>query len=179
MMKNTLLNTINLYKDLGDRALRTIFFKESEAEYLVQKNLITILLKNLNKLVVGNSKNLYEIEEQSSINSTAEKSQNSHTEITKLWEQTCKHLIKEVENLDVELHQKKSTEKEDETHQAAYFLSQVAQFSYYVGQIVSVLGNKFQNTIPNDSTRNNNISPENSSPVCFAKSDEVRDDYKI
>ncbi len=62
MMKNTLLNTINLYKDLGDRALRTIFFKESEAEYLVQKNLITILLKNLNKLVVGNSKNLYEIE---------------------------------------------------------------------------------------------------------------------
>ena len=181
-MKNIFLKTLHFYKDLGDRALCTIYLSESGEENIIQKNSTHILLNDLNKIVTLNSSNFKGLNQQFSSNSTAEIGQYSHAEIPKLWEETCICLFKELESLDKKFNQSKFIKKEDIIAQTDFIVSQLTQFSYYVGQIVSLSAsaeNKFQNVDATASSESDNNPPENSSPICFAKSDEVRDDYKI
>ena len=106
----------------------------------------------------------------------------SKREILKIWSHSWENLLKNISEDDWG-----NSEKLGETAAKKYTLSeekiqQLSDCAFLIGKMAAlaeILQPEKARTSTSEKLENLADMPENSSPVCFAKSDEVRDEYKI
>jgi hypothetical protein len=195
-MKDLFLKRFSYYKKLGDDTFSQLSEEQLLWQYNSESNSITTIVKHIS----GNMNSRW----TDFLNSDGEKSwRNRDTEfendiktkqeILEIWEKAWSvffdalHLIN-----DENLYTKIKIRGEEHTVLDA-ILRQLAHYPYHIGQIVyvakmlkkeawqtlSIAKNKSQDynleQLKNSDLQNR---PQNSSPVCFANSTEVRDDFK-
>lgn len=113
----------------------------------------------------------------------------SKTEVLQFWSESWEIIFKNIEEIPAEKWEKFGQITGKKSDFESMVLSQLSSCAFSVGQIIflaELLQNekdsaeKIQTKIPFSQKPENTADlPENSSPVCYAKSDEVRDEYKI
>ncbi|SFI59346.1 Protein of unknown function [Kaistella treverensis] len=113
----------------------------------------------------------------------------SKAEVLQFWSESWEILFKNIEESPAEKWEKFGQITGKKSDFESMVLSQLSSCAFSVGQIIflaELLQNeknsaeKIQTKILFSQKPENTADlPENSSPVCFAKSDEVRDEYKI
>ena len=196
-MKDLLQKRFQYYKDLGDKTFEQLNDQEVLWKHNEESNSIATIVKH----IAGNMKSrwtnfLTEDGEKSWRNRDAEFSDDitSKEDMLDIWEEGWQILFSALDQITPEnIHQTIFIRGEKHTIFDA-FLRQLAHYPYHIGQIVfvakmlkkedwktlSIAKNKSAEyhleVLKNQKTED---IPENSSPVCFAKSEEVRDEYKI
>ena len=196
-MKDLFLKRFKYYKDLGDKTFQQLTDEEVLWRYNEASNSISTIVKHLS----GNMKSrwtnfLTEDGEKSWRNrdSEFENDLQSKEEMLKIWEEGWQILFKALDQITPDnIHQMIFIRGEKLSVIDALF-RQLAHYPYHVGQIIFVakmIKNEDWKTLSIAKNKSEEYHlellknqksediPENSSPVCFAKSDEVRDEYKI
>ena len=196
-MKDLFLKRFKYYKDLGDKTFQQLTDEEVLWRYNEASNSISTIVKHLS----GNMKSrwtnfLTEDGEKSWRNrdSEFENDLQSKEEMLKIWEEGWQILFKALDQITPDnIHQMIFIRGEKLSVIDALF-RQLAHYPYHVGQIIFVakmIKNEDWKTLSIAKNKSEEYHlellknqkseeiPENSSPVCFARSDEVRDEYKI
>ena len=103
-------------------------------------------------------------------------------EILKIWSESWENLFENTSEVDLE-----NSEKSSETAAKNYVTSEnkihlLSDCAFLIGKMAAfaeILQTEKSETSTSEKAENPAEMPENSSPVCYAKSDEVRDEYKI
>ena len=113
----------------------------------------------------------------------------SKTEVLQFWSESWEIIFKNIEEISAKKWEKFGQISGKKSELESEIFNQVSSCAFVVGQIIflaELLQNekdsaeKIQTKILFSQKPENTADlPENSSPVCYAKSDEVRDEYKI
>jgi len=103
-------------------------------------------------------------------------------EILKIWSESWENLFKNISEVAL-----RNSEKFTETAAKKYLTSeekihQLSDCAFLIGKMAAlaeILQTEKEENPTSENPENIAEIPENSSPVCYAKSDEVRDEYKI
>lgn len=196
-MKKLFHNRFNYYKQLGDRTFAQIDDKEILWQYNAESNSIATIVKH----IAGNMKSrwtnfLTEDGEKEWRNRDQEfvETISTKAEMLEVWENGWKILFEAIDQITPENLDETILIRGEKHSVMDAFLRQLAHYPYHIGQIIyiakmlknenwktlSIAKNQSENyTIQKLKAQNPLEIHENSSPVCYAKSDEVRDDYKI
>ncbi len=187
-MKKLLVKQFHIYKDLVDETLNAL----SEEQFLTENNLVGFSIENLIidfaesiKSIRKNPGEDFKLEENIQIKIDGHIF--SKSELISIWDENCEILMSNLNQLSTDdFHNRDHTTSE----KLEKSIKALTYFSYQVGQIIS-FGNILRkaNDQPSELESQRSLKEkhqddhiqiqQNSSPVCFAKSDEVRDDYKI
>lgn len=195
-MKDLFLKRFKYYKDLGDKTFQQLTDDEVLWRYNEASNSISTIVKHLS----GNMKSrwtnfLTEDGEKSWRNrdSEFEYDLQSKEEMLKIWEEGWQILFKALDQITPENIHQIIFIRGEELSVIDALLRQLAHYPYHVGQIIFIakmLKNEDWKTLSIAKNKSEEYHlellkqqkseeiTENSSPVCFAKSDEVRDEYK-
>lgn len=195
-MKDLFLKRFKYYKDLGDKTFQQLTDEEVLWRYNEASNSISTIVKHLS----GNMKSrwtnfLTEDGEKSWRNrdSEFENDLQSKDEMLKIWEEGWQILFKALDQITPENSNQIIFIRGEKLSVVDALLRQLAHYPYHVGQIIFIakmMKNEDWKTLSiainkseeyhSELLKNQKAEeiPENSSPVCFAKSDEVRDEYK-
>lgn len=195
-MKNLLYQRFDYYKKLGDALLERLSQEQIFWEYNEESNSVAVLVKHIAGNALSRFTNfLTEDGEKSWRHRDAEFINDFTTkqDVIECWQKGWDCLYTALQSLQ-EDDWAKSIYIRGEKHTVLdAFLRQLAHYSYHIGQMI-YLGKMQKNTewkslsIPRNQSqqyndemaqKNEELSQENSSPVCFAKSPEIRDEYKI
>ena len=196
-MKDLFLKRFKYYKDLGDKTFQQLTDEEVLWRYNEASNSISTIVKHLS----GNMKSrwtnfLTEDGEKSWRNrdSEFENDLQSKEEMLKIWEEGWQILFKALDQITPDNIHQMIFIRGEKLSVIDALLRQLAHYPYHVGQIIFVakmIKNEEWKTLSIAKNKSEEYHlellknqksediPENSSPVCFAKSDEVRDEYKI
>lgn len=195
-MKALFIKRFQYYKELGEKTMAQLNDEQMFWQYNEESNSIAVIINHLAGNMLSRWTNFFtEDGEKSWRNRDSEFENNFKTkqEILDFWEKGWKCFFDALEQIDNEnLNYPIYIRGEKHTFLDA-ILRQLAHYPYHIGQIVyiakmlkndgwqtlSIAKKKSQNF--NDEMLKKQISEEiqgNSSPVCFAKSNEVRDDFK-
>lgn len=196
-MKDLFLKRFKYYKDLGDKTFQQLTDEEVLWRYNEASNSISTIVKHLS----GNMKSrwtnfLTEDGEKSWRNrdSEFENDLKSKEEMLKIWEEGWQILFKALDQITPDNIHQMIFIRGEKLSVIDALLRQLAHYPYHVGQIIFVakmIKNEEWKTLSIAKNKSEEYHlellknqksediPENSSPVCFAKSDEVRDEYKI
>ena len=196
-MKDLFLKRFKYYKDLGDKTFQQLTDEEVLWRYNEASNSISTIVKHLS----GNMKSrwtnfLTEDGEKSWRNrdSEFENDLQSKEEMLKIWEEGWQILFKALDQITPDNIHQMIFIRGEKLSVIDALLRQLAHYPYHVGQIIFVakmIKNEDWKTLSIAKNKSEEYHlellknqksediPENSSPVCFAKSDEVRDEYKI
>lgn len=196
-MKDLFLKRFKYYKDLGDKTFQQLTDEEVLWRYNEASNSISTIVKHLS----GNMKSrwtnfLTEDGEKSGRNrdSEFENDLQSKEEMLKIWEEGWQILFKALDQITPDNIHQMIFIRGEKLSVIDALLRQLAHYPYHVGQIIFVakmIKNEEWKTLSIAKNKSEEYHlellknqksediPENSSPVCFAKSDEVRDEYKI
>lgn len=196
-MKELFLKRFLFYKDLGDKTFEQLSDDEVLWQYNTESNSIATIVKHICGNMVSRWTNfLTEDGEKEYRNRDAEflNDIQSKAEMIAVWENGWKVLLEAI-NLITDENINTPIFIRGEKHSLLdAVLRQLAHYPYHVGQIVyasKILKNDAWKTLSiarNKSAEYNwelltklNATeiPQNFSPVCYAKSDDVRDDYKL
>lgn len=196
-MKELFLKRFLFYKDLGDKTFEQLSDDEVLWQYNAESNSIATIVQHIAGNMVSRWTNfLTEDGEKEYRNRDAEFLNDipSKAEMIAVWEKGWKVLLEAI-NLITDENINTPIFIRGEKHSLLdAVLRQLAHYSYHVGQIVyaaKILKNDAWKTLSiarNKSAEYNwelltklNATeiPQNFSPVCYAKSDDVRDDYKL
>ena len=193
-MKDLFIKRFLFYKELGDNTFSQLSEEEMFWQYNAESNSVAVIVKHIAGNMLSRWKNfLTEDGEKSWRNRDAEFENTFKTkqEILDYWEKGWRCLLDALNEInDENLYSTISIR--GEAHSVAdAVLRQLAHYPYHIGQIVYVakmLKNEDWKTLSiakNKSEEFNKMMTEktseeqqNSSPVCFANSQEVRDEYK-
>jgi len=195
-MKELFLKRFLFYKDLGDKTFEQLSNDEVLWQYNTESNSIATIVKHIAGNMVSRWTNfLTEDGEKEYRNRDAEflNDIQSKAEMIAVWENGWKVLLEAI-NLITDENINTPIFIRGEKHSLLdAVLRQLAHYPYHVGQIIYVakmLKNDAWATLSigrNKSAEYNSELltklnateiPQNFSPVCYAKSDDVRDDYK-
>lgn len=195
-MKELFLKRFLFYKDLGDKTFEQLSDDEVLWQYNTESNSIATIVKHIAGNMVSRWTNfLTEDGEKEYRNRDAEflNDIQSKAEMIAVWENGWKVLLEAI-NLITDENINTPIFIRGEKHSLLdAVLRQLAHYPYHVGQIIYVakmLKNDAWATLSigrNKSAEYNSELltklnateiPQNFSPVCYAKSDDVRDDYK-
>ncbi|OWK97843.1 hypothetical protein AP75_09355 [Kaistella haifensis DSM 19056] len=188
-MKELFIKRFQYYKELGDKTFEQLNEQEILWQYNEESNSIATIVKHLSGNMISRWTNfLTEDGEKDWRNrdSEFENSVKTKTETLELWEKGWKILFNALDQINEEnLHQTIFIRGEKQSVADAV-LRQLAHYPYHIGQIVYIakmLKNENWKTLSiarNQSKDFNHLmlQQQNSSPVCYANSDEVREDYK-
>ncbi|MCQ4034569.1 DUF1572 family protein [Kaistella montana] len=188
-MKDLFIKRFQYYKDLGDKTFTQLNEQEILWQYNAESNSIATIVKHLSGNMISRWTNfLTEDGEKDWRNrdSEFENSINTKTEMQELWEKGWKILFNALDQINEEnLHQTIFIRGEKHSVIDAV-LRQLAHYPYHIGQIVYIakmLKNEDWKTLSIARNQSKDFNDQmflqqNSSPVCYAKSNEVRDDYK-
>ena len=187
IMKDLFIKRFQYYKELGDKTFEQLNEQEILWQYNEESNSIATIVKHLSGNTISRWTNfLTEDGEKDWRNRDSEFENSVKTETLELWEKGWKILFNALDQINEEnLHQ--TIFIRGEKHSVAdAVLRQLAHYPYDIGQIVYIakmLKNESWNTLSiarNQSKDFNHLmlQQQNSSPVCYANSDEVREDYK-
>ena len=196
-MKNLFIKRFQFYKELAEKTFDQVSDEQLSWKYNEESNSIAILVKHLS----GNMSSrwthfLTEDGEKDWRNRDSEFENNlgSKAEMIEIWDKgwlvlfQALHQIQDKNWTDIILIRGEKHSVLDAV------LRQIAHYSYHIGQIVYIgkmLTNEDWKTLSIAKNRSEHFNidqlknqdqaeiQENSSPVCYAKSDEIRDDYKI
>ena len=196
-MKDLFLKRFKYYKDLGDKTFQQLTDEEVLWRYNEASNSISTIVKHLS----GNMKSrwtnfLTEDGEKSWRNrdSEFENDLQSKEEMLKIWEEGWQILFKALDQITPDNIHQMIFIRGEKLSVIDALLRQLAHYPYHVGQIIFVakmIKNEEWKTLSIAKNKSEEYHlellknqkseeiPENSSPVCFARSDEVRDEYKI
>lgn len=196
-MKELFLKRFLFYKDLGDKTFEHLSDDEVLWQYNTESNSIATIVKHIAGNMFSRWTNfLTEDGEKEYRNRDADflNDIQSKAEMIAVWENGWKVLLEAI-NLITDENINTPIFIRGEKHSLLdAVLRQLAHYSYHVGQIVyaaKILKNDAWKTLSiarNKSAEYNwelltklNATeiPQNFSPVCYAKSDDVRDDYKL
>lgn len=195
-MKDLFIKRFQYYKELGDKTFAQLSEEQFFWQFNEESNSIAIIVKHLAGNMLSRWTNfLTEDGEKSWRNRDAEFVNDFKTkaEVLEFWEKGWNCLFEALEKIiDENLHS--TIYIRGEAHSVLdAVLRQLAHYPYHVGQIVYIakmLKNEDWKTLSiarNKSAEFNtemlkkqtpNDIRENSSPVCFAKDPDVRDEYK-
>lgn len=196
-MKELFLKRFLFYKDSGDKTFEQLSDDEVLWQYNTESNSIATIVKHIAGNMVSRWTNfLTEDGEKEYRNRDAEflNDIQSKAEMIAVWEKGWKVLLEAI-NLITDENINTPIFIRGEKHSLLNaVLRQLAHYPYHIGQIIyaaKMLKNDAWKTLSiarNKSAEYNSELltklnateiPENFSPVCYAKSDDVRDDYKV
>ena len=196
-MKALFINRFQYYKELAEKTFDQISDEQLFWKYNDENNSIATLVKHLSgKMQSRWTHFLTEDGEKEWRNRDSEFENNisSKAEMMEIWDQGWLVLFKALNQIQEENWTDTIIIRGEKHSVLDAVLRQLAHYSYHIGQIVFIgkmLTNEDWKTLsiarnqPEklhiDQLKNQDQAEiqENSSPVCYAKSDEVRDDYKI
>ena len=193
-MKDLFIKRFLYYKEFGDKSLAQLSEEQIFWQYNEESNSIAIIINH----VAGNMRSrwtnfLTEDGEKSWRNRDSEFENNFKTkeEFLEYWEKGWSCLFEALNQItDENINSTIYIRGEAHSVLDAVF-RQLAHYPYHIGQIVYIakmIKNQDWQTLSiarnksadfNQEMHSKFDEQENSSPVCFAKSDEVRDDFKI
>lgn len=195
-MKNNYIENVKTrfeyYKSLGDKTFVQLTDEQIFWQYNEESNSIATIVKHISGNMISRWTNfLTEDGEKSWRNrdSEFENSMKTKSEVIELWEKGWNIFFESLnqvteENLEYTIYIR------NEAHTVLDAINrQLAHYPYHIGQIIYIakmLKNDDWQTL--SIARNKSVdfneemkekySSENSSPVCYAKSNDVRDEYK-
>lgn len=196
-MKELFLKRFLFYKDLGDKTFEQLSDDEVLWQYNAESNSIATIVKHIAGNMVSRWTNfLTEDGEKEYRNRDAEflNDIQSKAEMIAVWENGWKVLLEAINLITDENINTPIFIRGEKNSLLDAVLRQLAHYPYHVGQIVyaaKMLKNDAWKTLSiarNKSAEYNSELltklnateiPQNFSPVCYAKSDDVRDDYKL
>lgn len=192
-MKDLFLKRFQYYKDIGDKSLAQLSEEQLFWQYNEESNSIAIIINHIAGNMLSRWTNfLTEDGEKSWRNRDSEFENNFKTkeEVLEYWEKGWRCLFAALNQItDENINSTIYIRGEAHLVLDAVF-RQLAHYPYHVGQIIYIakmMKNQDWQTLSiarnksadfNQEMHSKFDEQENSSPVCFAKSDEVRDDYK-
>lgn len=196
-MKDLFLKRFNYYKELGDKTFVQLSDSELFWTYSSESNSIATLVQHIS----GNMESrwtrfLTEDGEKTWRNRDREFETHlkSKAEVIAVWEKGWDILFKALNQIEDHQWQKTILIRGEQHSVLDAVLRQLAHYPYHIGQIIyiakmlkndhwqilSIAKNQSENYTAQVLKNNNSEEiQENSSPVCFGKSDEIRDDYKL
>ena len=196
-MKDLFLKRFNYYKELGDKTFVQLSDSELFWTYSSESNSIATLVQHIS----GNMESRWtrfmtEDGEKTWRNRDREFETHlkSKAEVIAVWEKGWDILFKALNQIEDHQWQKTILIRGEQHSVLDAVLRQLAHYPYHIGQIIyiakmlkndhwqilSIAKNQSENYTAQVLKNNNSEEiQENSSPVCFAKSDEIRDDYKL
>ncbi len=195
-MKDLFQKRLQYYKELGDKTFAQLSDEEIFWQYNEESNSIAIIVKHIAGNMLSRWTNFLTEDGEKDWRNRDSEFENSFTtkqEIVDFWEKGWKCFFDALEQIsDENLHS--TIYIRGEMHSVLdAVLRQLAHYPYHIGQIVYIakmLKNEDWKTlsIARNKSSEFNIEmlkkqsadeiQENSSPVCYAKSDEVRDEFK-
>lgn len=195
-MKDLFIKRFQYYKELGDKTFAQLSDEQLFWQYNEESNSIAVIVQHLSGNMLSRWTNfLTEDGEKDWRNRDSEFENNFKTkeEVLEFWEKGWKCLFDALNQLDEQnLNYPIYIRGEKHTVLDAV-LRQLAHYPYHIGQIVYVakmMKNDDWKTLSIARNKSDDFNIEmlqkrpseeiqqNSSPVCFAKDPEVRDDYK-
>lgn len=196
-MKDLFIKRFQYYKDLAEKTFDQVSEEQLFWKYNEESNSIATLVKHLS----GNMKSrwtnfLTEDGEKNWRNrdSEFENDLQSKSEMMEIWNQGWQVLFEALNQIKEESWNDPIVIRGEKHTIVDAVLRQFAHYPYHIGQIVYI-GKMLKNhdwktlSIAKKESEKFNIEKfknldsteiqENASPVCYAKSDEVRDDYKM
>ena len=196
-MKNTFIKRFQYYKEAAEKSFDQLSEEQLFWKYNAESNSIATLVKHL----AGNMQSrltdfLTEDGEKSNRNrdSEFENDIQSKSEMLKLWNKGWQVLFEALNAIEeknwndlILIRGEKHTVLDAVLRQLAHYPYHIGQI-IYIGKMVKYADWKTLSIAKNESvpftieklkSLDSSEIQENSSPVCYAKSDEVRDDYKI
>lgn len=196
-MKDLLLKRFRSYKDLGDKTFAQLSDIQFLWSYNSESNSIATLVQHISENMESQWSNfLPEDFEKSKINREIvfNKDVQSKAQLIEGWERGWAVLFRALNQIDDDTFNKSISVGEEKHSILDEVLRLLSSYAYHIGQITYIaemLKDEAGKTlaIPKNISENNTLAilknqipqeiQENSSPVCFAKSDEIRDDYKL
>lgn len=194
-MKHLLTLRFQFYKNLGEKAMEPLMEDELHWQYNEESNSIAVLVNHISGNMQSRFTNfLTEDGEKPWRNRDAEfeNSYQSKEELLNIWEKGWDCLFQALEQLDEENLKNTVTIRGEAMLVADALFRQLSHYAYHVGQMVYI-AKMIKNSdwkslsIPKNISKefnakmlnkNEDLEQENASPVCFAKSNEIRDEYK-
>ena len=193
-MKDLFIKRFLYYKELGDRSLAQLSEEQIFWQYNEESNSIAIIINHVAGNMLSRWINfLSEDGEKSWRNRDSEFENNFKTkaEVLEYWEKGWACLFEALNQItDENINSTIYIRGEAHSVVDAVF-RQLAHYPYHIGQIIYIakmMKNEDWQTLSiarnksadfNAEMHSKFDEQENASPVCFAKSDEVRDDFKI
>ena len=196
-MKALFINRFQYYKELAEKTFDQISDEQLFWKYNDESNSIATLVKHLSGKIQSRWTHfLTEDGEKEWRNRDSEFENNisSKAEMMEIWDQGWLVLFKALNQIQEENWTDTIIIRGEKHSVLDAVLRQLAHYSYHIGQIVFIgkmLTNEDWKTLSIAKNQSDHFNidqlknqdqaqiQENSSPVCYAKSDEVRDDYKI
>ena len=194
-MKHLLTLRFQFYKNLGEKAMEPLMEDELHWQYNEESNSIAVLVNHISGNMQSRFTNfLTEDGEKPWRNRDAEfeNSYQSKEELLNIWEKGWDCLFQALEQLDEENLKNTVTIRGEAMLVADALFRQLSHYAYHVGQMVyiakmiknsdwkslSIPKNKSKEFNAKMLNKNEDLEQENASPVCFAISNEIRDEYK-
>ncbi|QDP84296.1 DUF1572 domain-containing protein [Chryseobacterium sp. SNU WT5] len=196
-MKEVFIKRFKYYKDLGDESFKQVTEEQLFWQFNAESNSIATLVKHLSGNMESRWTNFRtEDGEKSWRNRDAEFENDlgSREKLLARWEKGWLVLFDALNTINDDDWDEPILIRGEKHSVLDAVLRQLAHYPYHVGQIVYIakmLKNEDWKTLSIAKNQSANFNSEflkkqqaaeireNSSPVCFAKSDEIRDDYKI
>jgi hypothetical protein len=184
-MNELFLKEFQKLKILGDEIFSALkeefFFTKLKAESSSLADLVREFHKKFGAKTADFSKTENEKIGQKS-GEFSENSLSTKREILKIWSESWENLFKNFSEVDLG-----NSEKLNETAAKKLSISekkihQLSECAFLIGKmdaLAKILQTEKAEISTTEKPENPAEMPENSSPVCYAKSDEVRDEYKI
>ena len=196
-MKALFINRFQYYKELAEKTFDQISDEQLFWKYNDESNSIATLVKHLS----GNMQSRWTHflsedgeKEWRNRDSEFENDISSKAEMMEMWDKGWVVLFNALNQIQEENWTDTIIIRGEKHSVLDAVLRQLAHYSYHIGQIVFIgkmLTNEDWKTLSIAKNQSDHFNidqlknqdqaeiQENSSPVCYAKSDEVRDDYKI
>lgn len=195
-MKTLFLKRFQYYKDLADKTFEQLTDEQLFWQPNAESNSVSVIAKHLTGNMISRWTNFLAEDGEKSWRHRDEEFINDYKtrqEMLDHWEKGWKTLFDAVNKLSDENQYAVLTIRDEKTSFTDALLRQLAHYPYHIGQMV-YLGKMMKNhnwkslSVPRGKSEKYNQEmitklradeQQNASPVCFAKSVEVRDDYKI
>lgn len=196
-MKDLFIKRFQYYKELAEKTFQQVSDEQLFWQYNEESNSIGTLVKHLAGNMQSRWTNLLTEngeKEWRNRDSEFENDLQTKAEMLEIWDKGWLVLFEALNQLKDENWNNSISIRGEKITVLDAVIRQLAHYPYHIGQIVFI-GKMLKNekwktlSIPKNKSLKSDIEHlkiqnpaeihENSSPVCYAKSDEVRDDYKI
>ncbi len=196
-MKTLFIKRFQYYKNLGDQSFDQLTEEQLFWQYNAESNSIAIIVKHLAGNMISRWTNFLKEDGEKSWRNRDSEFENSfqnNQEMLDYWEKGWDCLFRALEPLRNEDMNEIILIRQEKHTVFDAILRQLAHYPYHIGQIVYIakmcknqdwetlsIAKNASETFNQKMLEKSKISEnqENSSPVCFAKSQEVRDDYQV
>lgn len=196
-MKDLFINMFEYYKELAEKTFDQVSEEQLFWKYNEESNSIATLVKHLSENMQSRWTNFLTEDGEKSWRKRDSEFENdiqSKAEMMEIWTKGWQVLFEALNQIKEENWNQTILIRGEKHTVLDAVLRQLAHYPYHIGQIVyigkmvkdadwktlSIAKNQsVPFTIEKLKSLDSSEIQENSSPVCYAKSDEVRDDYKI